>query len=179
MPIEYKGIDHIQLAAPPGCEQPARKFYGQLLELEEIDKPKDLQKRGGCWFKFGGQELHIGVQPDFISASKAHPGLLVTGLEHLRQKLLKVGCQVKEDSPNKEECGFIQKIHSETGSSFWRSSIKKTRKMLFPAAILLHERQGSGDPALQIPCRPLLHPNRRHRSRSHHGVSLHTPWFLQ
>ena len=32
-------IDHVQVAAPPGCEAAARAFYGGLLGLEEIPKP--------------------------------------------------------------------------------------------------------------------------------------------
>jgi hypothetical protein len=27
------GVDHLQVAAPPGCESQARWFYGELLEL--------------------------------------------------------------------------------------------------------------------------------------------------
>lgn len=31
-------IDHVQLAAPPGCEPAARRFYGGLLGLAESEK---------------------------------------------------------------------------------------------------------------------------------------------
>src|SRR6267154_619257 len=34
------GIDHVQVAAPPGCEAEARAFYGELLGLEELAKPE-------------------------------------------------------------------------------------------------------------------------------------------
>ncbi len=27
----FLGIDHVQLAAPPGCEAEARRFFGDLL----------------------------------------------------------------------------------------------------------------------------------------------------
>src|SRR4051812_2533517 len=33
-------IDHVQVAAPPGCEEEARAFYGGVLGLEELDKPE-------------------------------------------------------------------------------------------------------------------------------------------
>ncbi|PAF22978.1 glyoxalase, partial [Shouchella clausii] len=29
MSFSFKGIDHIQLVAPKGCEEEARKFYGE------------------------------------------------------------------------------------------------------------------------------------------------------
>jgi catechol 2,3-dioxygenase-like lactoylglutathione lyase family enzyme len=69
------GIDHVQVAAPPGCEREARGFYGRLLGLRELEKPEALQAGGGVWFAAGGQELHVGVAEDFTPATKAHPGL--------------------------------------------------------------------------------------------------------
>jgi catechol 2,3-dioxygenase-like lactoylglutathione lyase family enzyme len=41
------GLDHVQVAAPAGCEDDARAFYGVLLGLEEIEKPRRWP-RGGC-----------------------------------------------------------------------------------------------------------------------------------
>ncbi len=75
------GLDHVQLAAPPGCEEAARNFFGGLLGLEEIEKPEALRRRGGCWFRLGGGELHVGVSADFAAASKAHPGLSLPAAE--------------------------------------------------------------------------------------------------
>ena len=67
------GIDHVQVAAPPGCEPAARSLYGGLLELAEVDKPPALAARGGCWFAVGGQQLHVGVAQPFTPSAKAHP----------------------------------------------------------------------------------------------------------
>jgi catechol 2,3-dioxygenase-like lactoylglutathione lyase family enzyme len=78
------GIDHVQVAAPPGCEEQARAFYGGLLGLEEIAKPEPLAARGGCWFAVGRQELHVGVAEPFTPAAKAHPALRVDMAEELR-----------------------------------------------------------------------------------------------
>jgi catechol 2,3-dioxygenase-like lactoylglutathione lyase family enzyme len=80
-------IDHIQIAAPKGCERAAREFYGALLGLPEIEKPASLRARGGCWFQCGDQQLHIGVEPDFLPAKKAHPAFAVADLDKLRALL--------------------------------------------------------------------------------------------
>lgn len=77
------GLHHVQVAAPPGCEDAARAFYGGLLGLREIDKPPLLAVRGGCWFEAGAGELHVGVDDPFLPASKAHPALLVGSTEAL------------------------------------------------------------------------------------------------
>jgi hypothetical protein len=47
------GLDHVQVAAPAGCEAPARAFYGELLGLVELPKPGALATRGGVWFAVG------------------------------------------------------------------------------------------------------------------------------
>jgi len=74
---EILGLDHVQVAAPPGREDEARRFYGELVGLEELPKPPLLARRGGVWFRVGAHELHVGVAQDFTPAAKAHPALLV------------------------------------------------------------------------------------------------------
>ena len=72
------GLDHVQVAAPPGCEDEARRFYGALVGLEELPKPPLLASRGGVWFRAGVHELHVGIAENFAPATKAHPALHVT-----------------------------------------------------------------------------------------------------
>jgi catechol 2,3-dioxygenase-like lactoylglutathione lyase family enzyme len=91
------GIDHVQVAAPPGCEADARAFYGGLLGLEELEKPEPLRARGGCWFRAGANELHVGVEEPFVPARKAHPGLVVDDLAELTVRLREAGVEVTPD----------------------------------------------------------------------------------
>jgi catechol 2,3-dioxygenase-like lactoylglutathione lyase family enzyme len=79
------GLDHAQVAAPPGCEEEARRFYGGLLGLEEVPKPPRLAARGGVWFRVGEQQLHVGVAVDFVPATKAHPALRVASVADLER----------------------------------------------------------------------------------------------
>ena len=81
----FLGLDHVQVTAPPGCEGAARRFYGELLGLVELEKPPLLAARGGCWFRLGVHELHVGVASDFVAAAKAHPGILVSSAAALRE----------------------------------------------------------------------------------------------
>jgi catechol 2,3-dioxygenase-like lactoylglutathione lyase family enzyme len=93
-------IDHVQVAAPPGCEPQARAFYGELLGLSVVDKPTGLAGRGGVWFALGDQQLHVGVTDDFVPARKAHPALAVDSahaLEALARELEAGGYAVSWD----------------------------------------------------------------------------------
>ena len=78
------GIDHVQVAAPPGCEAEARAFYGGLLGLEELPKPEPLGRAAAAGSGRARQELHVGVEEPFAPARKAHPGLVVDDLDGAR-----------------------------------------------------------------------------------------------
>jgi catechol 2,3-dioxygenase-like lactoylglutathione lyase family enzyme len=93
-------LDHVQIAAPPGCEDEARRFFGELLGLEELEKPEPLRPRGGAWFGLGGgQQLHVGVEEPFEPARKAHPAFRVPGaeLDELALRLEAAGARVQWD----------------------------------------------------------------------------------
>jgi catechol 2,3-dioxygenase-like lactoylglutathione lyase family enzyme len=95
--VSVTGIDHVQVAAPRGCEEDARAFYAELLGLEEIAKPEPLRARGGVWFRAGAQELHVGVEEPFAPARKAHPALVASDLPALRERLVAAGREVQDD----------------------------------------------------------------------------------
>lgn len=98
MAYRVAGLHHVQLAMPPGEEEAARAFYVDLLGLDEIPKPSELAPRGGLWFRTGSLEVHVGVEhEDFTPARKAHPALLVEGLEGLRMRLEDAGYRTDED----------------------------------------------------------------------------------
>jgi hypothetical protein len=65
--------------------------------MAELDKPPVLAARGGCWFRGGGVEVHLGVEEDFAPARKAHPGILVDGLRALADRLVEAGVEVTWD----------------------------------------------------------------------------------
>ena len=91
------GIDHVQLAIPVGGEPKARSFFVDLLGFEEIPKPERLAVRGGCWFRSGSVEIHVGVEEPFVAARKAHVALRVAGYDALRNVLESAGISMTEN----------------------------------------------------------------------------------
>lgn len=103
MSFQFSGIDHVQLAAPEGCEPESRMFFVDLLGWIEIPKPENLKKRGGVWFQCGTHQVHIGVQKDFIPATKAHPAFHVQNINALRDYLIRKNIPVIDDVERADE----------------------------------------------------------------------------
>jgi hypothetical protein len=85
------GIDHVQLAAPPGSEEEARRFFTGVLVLAELPKPEPLAAHGGAWFACGAQQLHVGIEDEFKPACRAHPAFAVDGAERLAAVAARLG----------------------------------------------------------------------------------------
>ena len=101
-------IDHVQLAAPRGCEAEARLFFGRILGLEEIEKPEPLSSRGGCWFRVGSKQLHIGVEEPFQRSAKAHPAFSVSDIESVFAALQNAGVHCVWD----ETLGGVRRFYA-------------------------------------------------------------------
>jgi catechol 2,3-dioxygenase-like lactoylglutathione lyase family enzyme len=97
--MSVKRIDHVQLAMPPGREEEARAFCGDVLGISEVPKPPHLARRGGCWFEQDALKVHLGVEVDFKPARKAHPAFIVSNLRKLVTRLQARGYRVVEDEP--------------------------------------------------------------------------------
>ena len=97
--MRVHGLHHVQLAMPAGGEADAIAFYGGLLGIPVVPKPPHLAARGGCWFELGGLRVHLGVDPEFRPATKAHAGLLVEDLPALVARLADAGIGVRADEP--------------------------------------------------------------------------------
>lgn len=94
-------LDHVQLAMPAGGEDAAAAFYEGVLGIPRVPKPPTLAARGGCWFEDGhGLRLHLGVDPCFRPARKAHPALVVDDWSTLAARLAAAGVEVRDgDQP--------------------------------------------------------------------------------
>lgn len=90
-------FDHVQLAMPAGREEEARRFYVDVLGFEEIRKPPELAARGGAWFASGSVALHLGVDPQFVPARKAHPAMCCREYDALIERLTRHGVSVSAD----------------------------------------------------------------------------------
>ena len=78
----------------------ARAFYRDALGMTEVEKPELLKPRGGCWFRAGAAEVHIGVEKGFAPAKKAHPAFAVSAIDALKVRLGENGVKYRDDVSN-------------------------------------------------------------------------------
>ena len=109
MTFTFEAIDHIQLAAPKDSEETARKFFKDILGLNEVEKPEMLKTNGGVWFSYGNCHIHIGIEEPFLPAKKAHPAFEVKNSEALKKHLIANEIDVTEDNriPNAKRFHFF------------------------------------------------------------------------
>ena len=87
-------LDHVQVMMPVGGEDDARRFYGGILGLTEVEKPEPMQANGGVWFAEG---IHVSAEGGFSPARRAHPALRVDDIDSLAEALAAAGCDVTWD----------------------------------------------------------------------------------
>jgi catechol 2,3-dioxygenase-like lactoylglutathione lyase family enzyme len=85
--------------APSGGVEEARRFYRELVGLEEIERPATMGGTG-AWFRAGSQELHVSEHEPFGPATKAHPAFELdeAGLDALAERLAAAGRGVEWDN---------------------------------------------------------------------------------
>ena len=93
-------VHHIQVTIPRGTEEEGRRFYCQLLALQEIEKPAVLKERGGFWLQVGNRQIHVGVEDGVErERTKAHIAYEVTDISVLRAYLQENGIPILDEVP--------------------------------------------------------------------------------
>ena len=96
MPI--LSLDHVQIAIPIASESRARAFYSRILGFTEIEKPPQMAERKSLWFVAGAVNLHLGIEPDFHPAKRAHPAFVVQDLDAILAACERAGISHKPDT---------------------------------------------------------------------------------
>ena len=90
------GLHHLQIAIPAGGEEAARRFYRDVLGLNEVPVPASVAHLAAAWFERGEFRIHLGVDPNFHPSKKGHPAFLVTGLDGIVARLTAAGFPIAQ-----------------------------------------------------------------------------------
>lgn len=93
-------LQHVSLPfdGTPEHMAEARRFYGDILGLEELRRPPVLPQPG-LWYAVGDQELHLFEDPSGTavnSESRRHPCFQVDDVDALRARLMAAGVPTRD-----------------------------------------------------------------------------------
>lgn len=89
-------IDHVSVIIT-NLER-SRRFYGGVLGLKEIAKPRTFNFQV-LWFDLGNQQLHLLLKPQADTISARHFALRVQDVEAARRYFNERGVAVEETTP--------------------------------------------------------------------------------
>jgi catechol 2,3-dioxygenase-like lactoylglutathione lyase family enzyme len=90
-------LQHVSVPMPPGGQQAARQFYGELLGLEERSVPPKLDASELVWFRVGEDlELHLYESDEPAPRAQHFCLRLDDGLAALRGRLENAGVEVAD-----------------------------------------------------------------------------------
>jgi catechol 2,3-dioxygenase-like lactoylglutathione lyase family enzyme len=97
MPASIINFHHANVTVPPAMEAAAKEFYGKLLGLREIQKPKS-SRASGAWYQLGAVQLHLSVEERVVNeGASRHFCLLVADLDQTRKYLEDAGVTIFPD----------------------------------------------------------------------------------
>jgi catechol 2,3-dioxygenase-like lactoylglutathione lyase family enzyme len=56
-------LHHVNVTVPPELEQQTKRFYGEVLGLEQVPKPSS-SRQSGAWYQIGPNQLHLSVEAE-------------------------------------------------------------------------------------------------------------------
>ncbi len=62
MAIGSVKLNHVNVTVPAALEGAAKNFYGDLMGLEQIEKPDGPRKYIGAWYQLGESQMHLSVE---------------------------------------------------------------------------------------------------------------------
>ena len=92
-------LQHVSTPFPAGRQPDVRRFYGELLGLDEVEVPRTLDASRLVWYSAGdGMELHF-YTGDLAPGSARHFALDVEDLADTRKRLADGGFEPYDTEP--------------------------------------------------------------------------------
>ncbi|HJT66790.1 MAG TPA: VOC family protein [Pyrinomonadaceae bacterium] len=90
-------LHHVNVTVPAELEQATKEFYGAVLGLTEIPKPKGTRP-SGAWYQIGPNQLHLSVERDDAGPlSSRHICFTVANLQATEQRFRQAGVEIIPD----------------------------------------------------------------------------------
>lgn len=90
-------LHHVNVTVAPQLEEAAKDFYGAVLGLEQVPKPK-TSRQSGAWYQIGANQLHLSVETeDHGPLSSRHVCFAVADLKAAETRFREAGVEIIPD----------------------------------------------------------------------------------
>lgn len=90
-------LHHVNVTVPAELEQAAKEFYGAVLGLKQVPKPK-TSRQSGAWYQIGPNQLHLSVEnEDRGPLSSRHVCFAVADLKAAESRFREAGVEIIPD----------------------------------------------------------------------------------
>ena len=90
-------LHHVNVTVAAEVERAAKEFYGVVLGLEEVPKPKGTRP-SGAWYQIGPNQLHLSVERDESGPLRSgHVCFTVADLKATEQRFREAGVEIIPD----------------------------------------------------------------------------------
>jgi catechol 2,3-dioxygenase-like lactoylglutathione lyase family enzyme len=91
-------LHHVNVTVPPELEEATKNFYGAVLGLQQVPKPK-TSRQSGAWYQIGANQLHLSVEiEDAGPLSSRHVCFSVVDLKTAETRFRDAGVEIIPDS---------------------------------------------------------------------------------
>jgi catechol 2,3-dioxygenase-like lactoylglutathione lyase family enzyme len=121
-PVVIYRVQHVSVPRPPGSQAAARRFYGEVLGLEEVAVPEALAHLDLVWYRLSDTELHLYAGPLAPEGYSAHFCIQVDDAQKMREHLTRQGVVIRDDVTIPNRPRFF--IHDPFGNRIEITSIQ-------------------------------------------------------
>jgi catechol 2,3-dioxygenase-like lactoylglutathione lyase family enzyme len=90
-------LHHVNVTVPADLEEATKNFYGAVLGLEQVPKPK-TSRQSGAWYQIGANQLHLSVENDARGPlSSRHVCFAVADLKAAETRFRDAGVEILPD----------------------------------------------------------------------------------
>jgi catechol 2,3-dioxygenase-like lactoylglutathione lyase family enzyme len=121
-PVIIHRVQHVSVPRPRGSHDTARRFYGELIGLEEVPVPETIAHLDLIWYRLGDTELHLFTGDGAPEGFAGHFCIQVEDLPALRERLEQHDVRIIDDIAIPNRPRFF--VHDPFGNRIEITSIQ-------------------------------------------------------
>lgn len=90
-------LQHVNVTVPRELEAATKEFYGAVLGLEQVPKPR-ASRQSGAWYQIGATQLHLSIEDESNGVMRAgHVCFTVADVPETEKRFRDAGVEIIPD----------------------------------------------------------------------------------